>query len=231
MTLIVVGHRRGAARLHGQARLGAVECLDLAFLVDREDDGMGGRIDVETDDSAQLSDEPRIGGEFELLHPMRLKAVRAPDAVDGTGADIDGFRHHGSSPVGCFGRRVGLAERDDALDSVRSQSSNARRPRLVAQQAVMTFLHEAFLPAPDTGLRLAGPAHDLIGADTGSAQQNDLGPPDVFVGGVAAPHKRLQAPPASRLESDRNASSHATDSHASNPRGIPGGIQMSDVIH
>src|SRR5476649_139986 len=35
--------------------------------------------------------------------------------------------------------------------------------RLVAQQTVITFLHEALLPAPDTGLRFAGPTHDLIG--------------------------------------------------------------------
>ena len=34
------------------------------------------------------------------------------------------------------------------------------------QEAVDAFLHEPFLPAPDAGLRLAGPAHDLVGANT-----------------------------------------------------------------
>lgn len=58
---------------------------------------MGGRIDVETDDVAQLVDEPRVGGELELLYPMRLKAVRPPDALDGTRADIDDLRHCPSS--------------------------------------------------------------------------------------------------------------------------------------
>ena len=38
VTLVVVRHRPGAARLHRQPRLGAVERLDLAFLVDREND-------------------------------------------------------------------------------------------------------------------------------------------------------------------------------------------------
>jgi hypothetical protein len=37
-----VRHRPGTARLHRQTRLGAVERLDLALLVDREDDRMGG---------------------------------------------------------------------------------------------------------------------------------------------------------------------------------------------
>ena len=46
MALVVVGHGAGAALLHGQARLGAVERLDLAFLVDRQDDGVGRRIDI-----------------------------------------------------------------------------------------------------------------------------------------------------------------------------------------
>src|SRR5674536_386391 len=46
MTLVVVGHRSGAALLHRQTGLSAVERLDLALLIDREDDSMGGRIDI-----------------------------------------------------------------------------------------------------------------------------------------------------------------------------------------
>src|SRR6266566_6429081 len=40
VTLVIMGQGAGAARLHRQARLGAVERLDLALLVDREYDGM-----------------------------------------------------------------------------------------------------------------------------------------------------------------------------------------------
>ena len=74
VTFVVVGHGSGAARLHRQTGLGAVERLDLALLIDREDDGMGGRIDIEADDIAQLVDKLRVGGELELFHPVRLKA-------------------------------------------------------------------------------------------------------------------------------------------------------------
>src|SRR5208282_6125145 len=84
-----------------------------------------------------------------------------------------------------------LSERHDARGDVRSQRRDPRRPRLVAQETVITFLHEAFLPAPDTSLRLAGPAHDLIGANTVRAEQNDFGSPDMLVRGVAIPCKRL----------------------------------------
>ena len=83
MAFVVVGHGSGTALLHRQTGLGAVERLDLALLIDREDDGMGGRIDIEADDVAQLVDKFRVGGELELFQPVRLKAVRTPDALDG----------------------------------------------------------------------------------------------------------------------------------------------------
>ena len=127
--------------------------------------------------------------------------------------------------------RVGLGERHDALGDVRPQRLDARTPRLVAQETVIPFLHEALLPAPDTGLRFAGPAHDLIGANTVHAQQHDLSPPDMLVWGIAIPREHLQTAAIGGLKSDGNSGSHAPDSHVSSPPGIPYGIQMSDLIH
>jgi hypothetical protein len=76
-----VGHRSSTARLHRQTGLGAVERLDLALLIDREDDGMGWWIDIEAYNIAQLVDKLRVGGELELFHPVRLKAVRTPEEI------------------------------------------------------------------------------------------------------------------------------------------------------
>jgi hypothetical protein len=53
--LVIVGHRSGPALIHGQARLGAVGRLDLAFLVKRQDDGVGGRIDIRPTTSRSFS--------------------------------------------------------------------------------------------------------------------------------------------------------------------------------
>ena len=82
MALVVVGHRAGSAFLHWQARLGAVERLDLRLFVDREDDGMGGRIDIKPDNIAQLVDELRVVGKLELVDPVRLETMCAPDALE-----------------------------------------------------------------------------------------------------------------------------------------------------
>jgi hypothetical protein len=90
---------------------------------------------------------------------------------------------------------------------------------------------QALLPAPDTGLRFSGSAHDLIGANTVRAQQDDLSPPDMLVWSVATPREHLQTAAIGGLESDGNSGSHAPDSHASSRLGIPSGIQMSDAIH
>src|SRR5206468_6757565 len=68
---IVVGHRPGAARLHRQSRLAAVERLDLALLVGREDDRMGGRLDVEADDILELLGELRVVRQFEHSDAVR----------------------------------------------------------------------------------------------------------------------------------------------------------------
>ena len=71
---VVVGHRAGAAWLDRQTGLGAVERLDLALLVDREDDSMGGRIDIEADDVAQLVDEPLMSTAFAIMAAVQWVA-------------------------------------------------------------------------------------------------------------------------------------------------------------
>src|SRR5665213_1943077 len=231
MALVVMGHCAGSAPLHRQAGLGAVEGLDLRLFVDREDDGMGGRIDIKPDDITQFIDELRVFGELELPNSVRLETVRAPDALDGTCADAGCFRHQDRGPVGRLGGRLSLGEHHDTLSDVRSKGRDTRGARLVTQQAVVTLLHEAFLPAPDTGLRFARLAHDLVGADAGRAQQHDLGTPDMLMRRVAISRERSQTATISRLEDDGYSGSHAPDSHRSSPSRIPSGIQMSELIH
>src|SRR5580658_11255233 len=78
---VVVRHGATAAFLQRQARLGAVERLDLALFIDREHDGMRRRLDVEPDDLLQRAGELRIVGQLEQTRLMRLQPVPAPDAL------------------------------------------------------------------------------------------------------------------------------------------------------
>src|SRR5260221_10273247 len=83
----VVGHGAAFARLHGQAGLSAVERLDLRFLVDRDDNGMDGRVHVEADDIFDLFGEGRVVGCLEGAHSVGLKMVCLPDALHRAQAD------------------------------------------------------------------------------------------------------------------------------------------------
>ena len=46
-----------------------------SLFVDRQDDGVRGRIDIEPDNVAQFVDEARVIGKFELAHSVRLESV------------------------------------------------------------------------------------------------------------------------------------------------------------
>ena len=60
MAFVIMRHRTGAALLHRQARLGAVERLDLALLINRQHDGVSGRIDIEPDNVLEFGGELRM---------------------------------------------------------------------------------------------------------------------------------------------------------------------------
>jgi hypothetical protein len=91
--LIVVRHGSGATLFQRSSGLCAIKRLNLALLVDRQHDGVCGRIDIEPDDVAQFVDETRIVGQLEPAHPVRLQTMGAPDALNRTHAEPSRLRH------------------------------------------------------------------------------------------------------------------------------------------
>ena len=89
VALVVMRHGAGSALLDRQAGLCAVERLDLALLVDRENQRLVRRIEIETDDIAHLLDEVLVIRQLEGLHQVRLEAVRLPDPLHAGVADTD----------------------------------------------------------------------------------------------------------------------------------------------
>jgi len=177
-------------------------------------------IDIKPDHVTQLGDEIRIARELELPVAVRLQPVRLPNAPHGAGADAARSRHHIGGPVRCFGWRLPPCQRHHPLRHIPAERRDARRTRLVTQQALHALLHEALLPAPDTGLGLAGLAHDRVGADAIGAQQHDSCPPDVLLRRIAVPRHGLKPLAVPAGDRDRNSGAHAPDSHANRPKGI-----------
>ena len=192
VALVVMSHRAGASLLHRQARLGPVERLDLALLVDRQDDGVRRRIDVKPDHVTQFVDEDGVVGQLELPHPMRLEPMGAPDALDRRNADAGCFRHRRACPMRRFGQRPLHGQRHNALGDSGIEFRDARGPCLVTQQPFKALRREAFLPAPDAGLGLARLLHDRVRAEPFSAQQNDPRSPSMLLGRVTIADQRAE---------------------------------------
>jgi len=81
VALVVVSHRPGAAFLHRQRRLGAIQRLDLRFLVHAQDHGLLRRVQIQPDDVDEFLLEPRVVGQLEGLDPMRLQPAGGPDPL------------------------------------------------------------------------------------------------------------------------------------------------------
>jgi len=73
-------------------------------------------------------------------------------------------------------------QRNNLLNTALFNWCNARWAGFVMQKAVNALDHKAFLPSPYAGLRLASHPHDRMGAVPGRRQDDDTGPPNMFLG-------------------------------------------------
>jgi hypothetical protein len=228
---VVVSHGATTTLLQWQTRLGSIERLDLALLVDGEHDGMRRGVDVEPDDLSQLGGELRIVGQLGQTRPMRLQTVAAPDALHRADTDALNLGHGGSGPMRCLTRRIGLGRRDHVRHSSGFEARDARRTCLVAQQARDTVGHEAFLPAPHSRFADTRSAHDLSRAAAVRRQQHDLCSPDVLLRSVSVRHDSAQPDTVLGTHCNFDAGAHPADSHFGDAQGILNRTQTSDSIH
>ena len=85
LVVVRVAHR--PTRPQRQGRLRSFQRLNRGLLVDAEHDRVVGRVEVESDDIADLGGEGRVATDLVRPHQMRLQAVRAQDVGDAaTGA-------------------------------------------------------------------------------------------------------------------------------------------------
>ena len=195
VSFVVMSHGPRASRLYRQSWLSSIECLNLALLVEREDEGVRRGIDIESDHIPELLSESRIARELEGFDPMLGEMMSTPDALDRTRTDADRLRHGGRRPMGGLMGRIGGGKRQHAVDLILSQRGDSRGAGLVTQQSGGSFRHETFLPAPDTGLESPRPMHDFDRADAVRRQKHDLCPPDMLLPRVAIADNRLELTP------------------------------------
>ena len=78
---VVVSHGSASPLLDRQARLCAVQGLDLAFLIGTKHHGMLQRVEIKSDDRLELCSEVRIVADFEGAGQVWLQAMFVPDAA------------------------------------------------------------------------------------------------------------------------------------------------------
>src|SRR6201982_1097547 len=152
MTFVVVGHCPGAAGLHRQARLGTVEGLDLALLVNGEDDRVGRRIDIKTDDVLEFLCKLRVIRQLEGAQPVRCRLLGVEDALHRPQAPPRRLGQHATGPMG---RRAGRRPKRKVYHPPygRGRQRVRFRPlRPCTRQPRDAFRHEPGLPAPYHGL-------------------------------------------------------------------------------
>ena len=96
----------------------------------------------------------------------------------------------------------------------------------LAQHPLDTFVHEARLPAPQTGLALAGAPHDLVGAEALGSQQHDPRSLHVLLRAVPGRHDPLKPDTSGGAHVDGDPCAHPSDSHLCEPSEIPAGLSL-----
>jgi hypothetical protein len=96
---VVVRHAAGAALHHRQAGLGAVECLDLRLLLDKQHPGMGLRINMQAGDIRECLGEGRVVRQLELP-PTVLRQAAFEIFCNARCRNAGQLRHRAHRPVG-----------------------------------------------------------------------------------------------------------------------------------
>src|SRR5258708_22817161 len=112
MALVIMSYGARAPLRHRQTRLSTIKRLNLTLLVDRQDNGVVGRIDVEADDLVQFGGKLRIVGHLELAHPVRLEAVSTPYPLHLADANPSLLRPRRTGPRTGLLDRAGVRHRD-----------------------------------------------------------------------------------------------------------------------
>ena len=192
VTDVIMGQGSAAAFLQGQAGLGSVQGLDLAFFVHAQNQRLVRRIQIKSHDIVQLLNKTFVPAEFEGPNQVGFQVVFFPDSPDGRFAQFLGLRHRPGTPVGRIGR-LGVKSRfDHGFNFPLRDPRDATRTGGVFFQPGQAECQKPFPPKLDGGARDPQFASDGVVEHAGRRSQNDLGALDQPGRKASAPRPRFQ---------------------------------------
>lgn len=175
VAFVVVRHRSATAFLQRKTWLGPVEGLDLTLLVDAQNQGSVGGIQIEPDDIDELFQEVFVATEFEGLDQMGLQVVLLPYPTNRGLAEPLGLGHGSCAPMGRIGWGCVQGRFDHSLDFPWRDSWNAAGPGGVFLQSTATQGQKTFPPELNRGARNPKMMRDVVDEDSTGCQLDDFG--------------------------------------------------------
>ena len=213
VAFVIVGHGSAFSGFQWQSRLGAIERLNLAFLVDGDDDRVSRRRDVEADDVLDFFSEFWIAGSFESANAMGLQAMSIPQALNRPKRNAERLGHRAARPVGGFARRFRAGQLQHFRDGPGRKRSAPGFARLVAQKSIDALLAISLLPAPDSWATHVSPPSDFQHGQSLGGKQDDPRPLNVLHGTIAIARDSEQSLAVFGAHDDIDGLGHAPDSH------------------
>jgi hypothetical protein len=208
VAFIIMGHGGAFARLQRQARLRAIQRLDLAFLVDGQHHRVTRRRHVKANHIFDFFDEGGIVGFLEGAQAVRLKAMGLPDALNRAKADAGCLGDRSPGPMGGVSGRLGTRHRQHFRDRLYRQGRLAGLARFIAQKTIHPLFGVTPLPAPYC--RSADPAaarHVEHGTLFGG-MEDDLCPLHMLLRIIPIPDHRRQTRTVFGKEEDAQSLRH-----------------------
>ena len=215
MTFVVMRTSLRQSRSHRQNGLGAVQGLDLTFLVHAEHGGRLRRVQIEPGDVPHLVHEQRVVGDLEGVGAMRLKFERMPDALYAAPRQPDLLGHPPRRPVRGVPRLLLQGLDQHSLDHLASDRGRHSRAVLIGQPRQKIAL-KATAPLAHRLRRGAHlPGHRLVGLALGTGEHDPRAHGQGLRGARAAcpSLQRLPLLTADFHRGGRSASSGCHDHH------------------
>ena len=210
VTLVVVRHRPTAAFFHWKAWLGAIESLDLTFLVDTQHKGFVRGIERESDDLVELLDKLFVAADFEGLDEMGFEVVLFPDTTDRRLTEAMCLGHAPRAPV-CriqwLSMQSGL---DDGTDGLLGNAGETTRTWSVFFQTRQPKSQEPFSPELHGGPGDVQFPRDVLAACAIGRHLDNVGTLHQSQWETAAMRPRGQSGALFGRQQDRGCGSHAS---------------------